>query len=130
MLADAVQIFDSIEVAATFLGAPFMIENPATSRLNTHRRKPNFKIHPWQYAGYLEDIQVDNTMKFTGLWTGCGFIVPEPKPAPEPHRQDCWKAPPSDDRSDERSVTPMGFALAVFEANKHHINGLPNHQPR
>lgn len=117
MLADAVQIFDSCEVAASFCGASYMIENPGISRLNTHRRKPDYKIHPWEYAGYLPDIETDNTMKLTGLWTGGGFVLPEKKPAPTLHRQDCWIATPSDDRANARSVTPMGFAKAVFEAN-------------
>lgn len=117
MLADAVQLFDACEVAATFLGAPYMIENPATNRLNTHRRSPDYKFHPWEYAGYLEDIETDNTMKLTGLWCGGGFVIPDVKPAPGPHRQDCWFASPSDDRSDTRSITPMGFAKAVFQAN-------------
>lgn len=79
MLADAVQTFDSCEVVASFCGAPYMIENPATSRLNTHRRKPDFKFHPWEYAGYLPDIEKDNTMKFTGLWVGGGFVMPPPE---------------------------------------------------
>jgi hypothetical protein len=117
MLADAVQLFDACEVAASFSGAPYMIENPATSRLNTHRRKPDHKFHPWEYAGYLPDIETDNTMKLTGLWTGNGFVMPPPISAPPPHRQDCWMATPSDDRADTRSETPMGFAKAVFQAN-------------
>lgn len=78
MLADAVQLFDSCEVAASYCGAPYMIENPATSRLNTHRRPPDFKFHPWQYAGYLPDIETDNTTKNTGLWVGGGFVIPPP----------------------------------------------------
>jgi hypothetical protein len=117
MLADGIQLFDSCMMAAVFSGVPFMLENPATSRLNTHRRKPDYKFHPWEYAGYLDDIQVDNTSKNTGLWVGNGFVMPEKLPAPEPHRQDCWMASPGDDRADERSVTPMGFARAVFLAN-------------
>lgn len=117
MLADAVQLFDSCEVAASYLGVPYMIENPYTNRLNTHRRKSDYSFHPWQYAGYLEDIQIDNTSKETGLWCGNGFVMPEFKPAPAPHRQDCWMASPSEDRADERAETPMGFSRAVFQAN-------------
>lgn len=117
MLADAVQLFDSCHVAATYLGASYMIENPATNRLNTHRFPPTYRFHPWQYAGYLEDIEVDNTSKETGLWCGNGFVMPEFNPAPEPHRQDCWMATPSDERADERAETPMGFSRAVFQAN-------------
>ena len=116
-LMDGLQVFDSCLVAATFSGAPFMVENPATSRLNTHRRQPDYKFHPWHYAGYLPDIETDNTKKLTGLWTGNGFVMPEPMPAPGQHREDCWNASPSDDRADLRSVTPIGFTNAVFQAN-------------
>lgn len=117
MLSDAVQLFDSCMLACEFSGVPFMLENPATSRLNTHRRRPDFTFHPWEFAGYLPDIQTDNTCKNTGLWIGNGFVIPEKKPAPRPHRQDCWFASPDEDRANVRSVTPMGFAQAVFESN-------------
>lgn len=117
MLADAVQLFDSVEVVATWSGAPYMIENPAISRLNTHRRKWDYAIHPWEYAGYLPDIQTDNAQKATGLWVGGGFVLPAKRPAPAPHRQDCWMESPGKDRADIRAETPMGFARAVFEAN-------------
>lgn len=116
MLSDALQLFDSCMAALEYSRAPYWIENPV-GRFNTHRRKPDHFFHPWQYAGYLPDIQTDNTKKKTGLWAGGGFIMPKMMPAPEPHREDCWLASPSDDRGDIRSVTPMGFARAVFAAN-------------
>lgn len=126
MLADAVQLFDSCMTVCSFSGVPFFVENPATSRLNTHRREPDHKFHPWEYAGYLPDAQAENTSKLTGLWVGGGFVMPPKKPAPEPHRQDCWMSTPSDDRADIRSATPLGFSRAVFEAN--HVT-TPEHQP-
>lgn len=95
---------------------PWMMENPAVGRLGSWR-KPDHKFHPWEYAGYLEDIQTDNTSKGTGLWVDGGFIMPEKKPAPAPHRTDCWSMGPDDDRQAKRSETPMGFARAVFAAN-------------
>jgi hypothetical protein len=116
MLADALQLFDSCMVACEYSRAPYVVENPV-GRLSSHRRKPDHIIHPWEYAGYLPDIQTENTQKATCLWTGGGFVLPEKRPAPAPHRQDCWEAPPSLTRADERAVTPMGFAEAVFLAN-------------
>ncbi len=45
--------------------------------------------------------------------------MPEPLVAEKP--VDCdqriWTMPPSADRADKRSETPMGFANAVFKAN-------------
>ncbi len=120
LLADGVQLFDSAEVAFSFGGFPYMLENPV-GRLNTHRRRPDFSFHPWEYAGYLDDIQIENTSKRTCGWIGGGFVIPPKKEAPPPHREDCFFATPSDDRADERSKTPLGFALAVFESNKHLI---------
>lgn len=116
MLSDALQLFDSCRVACEYSRAPFFIENPV-GRLSSHRRKPDQTFQPWEYAGYLPDIQTDNTSKRTCLWTGGGFVMPEKRPAPAPHREDCWKATPSLSRADERAETPMGFAEAVFLAN-------------
>lgn len=117
MLADALQIFDSCEMAASYLGVSYMLENPATNRLNTHRRPPEHKFHPWEYAGYLDNPEEDNTSKNTGLWCGHGFVMPEKKPVAGPHRQDCWEESPGEERANIRSATPRGFAKAVFEAN-------------
>jgi hypothetical protein len=115
-LVDGIQMFDACMMACQYSGVPFMVENPATSRLNTHRRQPDDVIHPWEYAGYLDDVETDNTAKKTGLWIGNGFVVPDKRPAPEPHRQDCFHTS-GEGGSDERSITPAGFAKAVFQAN-------------
>lgn len=127
-LADALQTFDACERAAAMAGCPYAIENPALSRLSTNRRSPDHTFHPWEYAGYLPDHEVDNTEKRTGLWSGAGFVMPSRKPAPAPHRQDCWRASPGDDRADDRAETPMGFARAVYEANSP-LLAAAGHQP-
>jgi hypothetical protein len=46
--------------------------------------------------------------------------MPEPivKTKPENVKQSIWLMPPSQDRANKRSETPMGFARAVFEANR------------
>lgn len=95
----------------------YLMENPAVGRLSSAWCKPDHTFHPWQFAGYLPDIQAENTTKQTGLWVGGGFVMPEFRPAPEPHRHDCHEMPPGEDRAALRSVTPAGFARAVFEAN-------------
>jgi hypothetical protein len=57
--------------------------------------------------------------KKTYLWTGGGFVMPEPMHVEEPEgvTQKIWLMPPSPERSNLRSETPRGFARAVFEAN-------------
>lgn len=118
MLRDALETFEACRQVCAWSGAPYLVENPVGVLSSIpHIGKPDSYFHPWEYAGYLDDIQVDNTTKKTCLWTGNGFVMPPKREAPEPHRNDCWKATPSDDRADLRAETPRGFARAVFEAN-------------
>lgn len=116
LLTDALELWGACQMAASWSGAPYMIENPVGA-LSRHMRAPDEKFDPFEYAGYLDDPEAENTLKRTCLWTGGGFVMPERREAPAPHRQDCWRATPSPDRADVRSVTPMGFAEAVFLAN-------------
>jgi hypothetical protein len=92
-------------------GAPWMIENPVGS-LSTYWSKPDTTFHPWHYTTPKEK-------KRTCLWTGGGFVIPPREVVIEPAdvKESCWLMPPSADRGDKRSVTPAGFARAVFEAN-------------
>lgn len=110
-LVDGLMVFDACIMAAAYSGAPYMTENPI-GRLNTHRRKPDYTFHPWQYG--------DPYTKHTGLWCGNGFIMPKPtvKTKPANARSKMWEMPPSDNRANLRSATPCGFAKAVYEANK------------
>jgi hypothetical protein len=114
MLADALQLFDSVEVAFSYGGFPYMMENPI-GRLSTHRRKPDYKFQPWMYG--------DLWTKETCIWSGNGFVMPAPRyaTAPEGTTEKIWLMPPSDERQNERSLTPPGFARAVFESNHREI---------
>tara|TARA_Y100001949_G_scaffold16630_1_gene11916 strand:- start:4590 stop:5210 length:621 start_codon:yes stop_codon:yes gene_type:complete len=112
----------SIELCATgvewceWSGAAFLLEQPV-SVLASHWRKPDYYCHPWEYAGFEPS---DHYSKRTCLWTGGGFVMPPPFPlegAGEPDDR-IHKMPPSADRAALRSLTPRGFARAVFEANK------------
>ena len=49
---------------------PWGIENPAVGRLSSAWCKPDFTFHPWEFAGWLDDPEKENTTKNTGLWTG------------------------------------------------------------
>jgi hypothetical protein len=115
-LSRAVDMVERSRDILEWTGAPWLLENPVGT-ISKYWRKPDRYVHPWQFAGWNEDIERENYTKKTGLWIGGGFVLPEAKPAPAPHRDDIHKMPPSEDRADKRSVTPTGFALAVFAAN-------------
>jgi hypothetical protein len=101
---------------------PYMIENPANSALRVWR-KPDYKFHPWEYSGYLkpeDDCPLaanDAYSKETGLWVGGGFVMPEKKPHDGLICGAVHEMAPGEDRAQKRSVIPMGFSRAVFEAN-------------
>jgi hypothetical protein len=117
MLRDALECFEAGRQVLAWSGAPYMAENSVGVLSSIpHIGKPDHYFHPWQYAALCE---ADNYTKKTCVWSGNGFVMPEPRPAPwlgEPDDR-IHKATPSDDRSDIRSATPLGFARAVFAAN-------------
>ena len=124
-LIEGLTIVDACRDICESSGAPWMIENPV-STLATYWRKPDHTFHPWQYTGFELG---DNYTKKTCLWTGNGFVMPPPTVASNAAPDDrIHKAPPSDERADFRSATPMGFARAVFEANAR-IPALASRKP-
>lgn len=108
-LSEAIDIFGACVQRCQWAGAPWMVENPV-SVIASHFRRPDHTFDPCDYG--------DPWTKKTCLWTGGGFIMP-PKRRVEPvlgsiiHRM-----PPSPERGNLRSETPMGFARAAFEANR------------
>jgi hypothetical protein len=116
--ASAVALVARCEEIAEATGAPYMIENPV-SRLSSFH-KPDHYFHPWHFTGY-EGGEDDHYTKKTCLWTGGGFVMPPTRTHPK------WdgvkpddrihKEGPSPDRARIRSMTPRGFARAVFETN-------------
>lgn len=101
-------------------GAPWMLENPVGT-LSTYWRKPDYTFHPVHYSGYAPTQANDEYTKKTCLWTGGGFVMPDRKPSEPTLGGFIHKMPPSEERSNLRSVTPMGFAVAVFQANAPHL---------
>lgn len=91
-------------------GGAWMLENPVGT-LSTYWRQPNYTFQPWQYG--------DRYSKKTCLWTGGGFVMPDAWIAARPPdvTASIHLMPPSADRGDKRSMTPEGFARAVFAAN-------------
>jgi hypothetical protein len=108
-LIRALQLFEVSIKIAEWSGAKYIIENPVTT-VSTYWRKPDYMFNPNDYG--------DPYTKETCLWTGGGFVMP-PKEWVEPVQgSKMWLLPPSDNRANLRSETPMGFVNAVFEANR------------
>ena len=110
---------------------PYMIENPV-SVLSTMWRRPDHTFHPYEFGGFMaEDDRHpffpeiirprDAYPKKTCLWVGGGFVMPSVNPVAPPlgysdqHNRLGGK---SSRTKTIRSLTPRGFARAVFEANK------------
>ena len=114
--AKAVAVAEQCRTIGAISGAPYFVENPV-SVLSRVFGSADHHFHPWHFSG-IEPA--DNYRKRTNLWTGNGFVMPDAV-------IDAWlgepddrihKAAPGPERANFRSATPMGFARAVFEANK------------
>lgn len=99
----------------SFVTCPYCIENPV-GVVGTYWRKPDHIFHPYEYAGYGE-VQEDRYTKKTCLWVGNGFVMPEKKPLSPVYGSKMRNMARTVDRAKLRSITPVSFARAVFEAN-------------
>ena len=115
------------------IGADYCIENPV-SVLSTLWRKPDYTFHPYEYGGYLSDSETEHPLypdhiahrdaysKKTCLWTSEGFVMPEKKPVAcesfGNSRQHSKLGGRSEKTKTIRSLTPRGFAKAVYMANR------------
>lgn len=116
-LVKAAALVDHCKQIAEQSNAPYLIENPV-GQLSTYWRKPDYKFDPFEYGGYHGGFD-DGYTKKTCLWTGNDFKFPPKRPielCPETHDR-IHKMSPSADRSNKRSISPVGFCQAVFEAN-------------
>ena len=109
-------VFLAKEVAED-IGCTYYIENPI-GVVSTKWRKPDYKFHPWHFTGWCKD---NNYTKNTCLWTSKDFIMPEmykdPSITEEPDKKYIQHL--GGRNSKTRAITPMGFAKAVHDANKH-----------
>jgi hypothetical protein len=115
-LVDALRLFDVALRLAEWTKAPYMIENPV-STLSTYWRKPDHIFDPCDYGDYIAERSEAYTKK-TCLWTGNGFVMPKKKRIAPVDGSRMHRLGPSKERASLRSVTPRGFAKAVFEANQ------------
>lgn len=114
-LCEALRIVEVCRRICEWTGAPYLIENPV-STLSTYWRKPDYTFNPCDYGGYLNPPG-DHYTKKTCLWVGNGFIMPAKLPVEPISGSKMHRLPPSPERANLRSATPLGFAHAVFEAN-------------
>lgn len=120
-LAQSIELVAACAEIAEEIGVPYMIENPV-GQLSTYWRKPDYTFDPYEFGGYLELGSDEAYTKRTCLWTGGGFVMPPKRPVPPALGSKMHFLPPSEDRADLRSVTPEGFARAVFHANADRVN--------
>ncbi len=115
------------------IGAEYCIENPV-SMLSTTWKKPSYTFHPYEYGGYLDDNEAEHPLypdyiaprdaysKKTCLWTSEGFVMPEKKPVAcesfGNSRQHSKLGGKSEKTKTIRSLTPRGFAKAVYLVNR------------
>jgi len=113
--AKAAAVAEQCRTIGRLSGAPWFVENPVGA-LSRVFGKPSHTFHPWQFTAFEP---ADNYKKRTCLWTGGGFVMPEPQRdlTLGPPDDRIHKAPPGPDRENFRSATPLGFARAVFAAN-------------
>ena len=129
----------AVEMAklASYFGCPYMVENPV-SRLASLWKKPAMYWHPWEFTGYIRGDEgphpefpevipeFDMYNKKTGLWCSDNFRLPKKRRwAGPPVEQDNpgWKKLGGKSARTKyiRSLTPRGFARAVYEANKEFV---------
>lgn len=141
-LASSIELFERAAFWAEWFGAPYLIENPV-STISTYWRKPDNNFDPCDYGGYLPEDGVnpgwpdyipprDAYRKKTCLWTGNGFVMPQPNPVSHVNVKCVRKDPEKGGNfspvhaktggrslktKDIRSATPRGFAKAVCAAN-------------
>lgn len=124
---DAVDTAKVAERLGNVFGCPWFVENPV-GKLSTEWRKPDYYFQPFEYGGYMSGFEPsfhtkmparDAYTKKTCLWVGGGFEMPEKRPVPHIGKFWGWAflGGKSARTKQLRSLTPRGFATAVFEAN-------------
>ena len=115
-LIEGLELVEACRKICEWSNAPWMLENPV-STLASYWREPDYIFHPWEYAGFMQEPE-ERYYKKTCVWSGNGFRMPVSNPLaplPGPEGEKIWRMPPSKDRGNLRSETPIGFAYAVYK---------------
>lgn len=113
--AEAFGLIARVDHLLKMFGCPYGWEQPVAVT-STYCGPPTHVFNPCDYGGYLHPVG-DRYTKKTCLWTGNGFVMPHPKPVEPIEGSKMHRLGPSPERANLRSVTPAGFARAVFLAN-------------
>ena len=110
-MLDALSIVDAcLRFVAICKPAFWALENPV-GKLSRYLGPPAMRFDPWWYGR----VTGDDYTKRTCLWGN--FNIPK-RDAIQPRRGSAMhRLPPNENRAALRSVTPIGFARAFFEAN-------------
>jgi len=111
LLVEAREIVDAcLRIIDESAPAWWALENPV-GRLRRFIGPPAWTFQPWEYG--------DGQFKQTLIWGTAVRPTPLVGKAPPRTResQSVWQASPSPERATLRSITPLGFARAFFEAN-------------
>lgn len=120
----AALIAEQCRMVGECYGAAWGFENPV-SVFSSIFGKSQHTFSPEDFTGYCAD---DNYTKKTCVWAGNGFVMPKPFKdnslgAPDDR---IHKAPPGPERSNFRSATPRGFAMAAYLSNAPHLKSKGN----
>lgn len=123
-LIEALEVVEACRRVCVGSGSPWMLENPV-GWLSSRWREPDHLFDPCDFAGWADDPDSEAYTKRTCLWVGGGFVFPHRRWVEPTLGSLFHRTPPSADRGDVRSVTPQGFARAVFAANAPALTGDP-----
>jgi len=113
----------TMEIINYFNPKFWVVENPMSRihKLNPELGRVKFKFHPYEFAGWNNNKE-EQYQKTT--WLFGNFTSPEKKPLPNVLGQKLYRnyGGKSERTKELRSITPMGFSKAFFEANKIQLN--------
>lgn len=114
-LTNALEIADACRRLVKLASGGF-VENPI-GRLVSAWGPPTYRFHPYHYAGRLADPGPEAGTKCTCLWAFGAFVMPDHRPVLPVRGSLVHNTPDTARRAALRSVTPAGFARAVYLAN-------------
>jgi hypothetical protein len=118
-LLDAMSVVDAcLRFVAVCRPAWWVLENPV-GRLSRKLGPPAMTFNPCEFAGWADDSAAEAYTKRTCLWGD--FARPVARPVAPTLGSKMHLLPPSPERADLRSATPIGFARAFFAANQPQI---------